>query len=162
MRRLACTILALSLGAACGPTKPNEVPPLAPRPDPGTPVKPARVPGVPDPEKPPTGPGVDPTPPPQGPGQPGPVTEGNGSSSPAAKRGRASLARGNPRVVTMTHEFRAAAYSAEQPARAARYATDAGVPIDASSAPAPDATPPPSLPPIPDGGLPPDANRLQP
>jgi hypothetical protein len=136
MRRLACTILALSLGAACGPTKPNEVPPLAPRPDPGTPVKPARVPGVPDPEKPPTGPGLDPTPP-QDPGKPGPVT-------------------------MMTHEYRSAAYSADQPARSDRHADDAGVPNDATPAPAPDATPPPSLPPLPDGGLPLDANQLQP
>jgi len=62
MMRIACTILALMLGAACGPTKPREVRPLAPRPDP-TPVKPVLVPRIPDPDKPP-GPGPSPSDPP--------------------------------------------------------------------------------------------------
>jgi len=68
MTRLACAIVALSLGASCGPTKPREIRPLAPRPDPGVPLKPARVPGLPDPDKPPTGPNPD------TPTDPGPVT----------------------------------------------------------------------------------------
>jgi hypothetical protein len=53
---VCCTIVAISLGAACGPTKPREVRPLAPRPGPAQPLKPVLVPGLPDPEKPPTGP----------------------------------------------------------------------------------------------------------
>jgi hypothetical protein len=62
MRRLACTIAALALSAACGPTKPREVPPLAPRPDPGLPLRPRLIPGLPDPEKSSRpGPSLDPT-----------------------------------------------------------------------------------------------------
>lgn len=60
MTRFAATIISLALAAACGPTKPGEIKPLAPRPDPGAPAQPSPVPGVPDPDKPPTGPSAEP------------------------------------------------------------------------------------------------------
>ena len=130
MRRLACTIVALSLGAACGPTKPSEVPPLAPRPDPGLPTQPSQVPGVPDPDKPPTGPSPEP---------------GDGSE-PATPQ-------------PISYEFRGAGGRIDPPARPGpgtgatpaprQRPPDAGIPGDAG----------PVLPPLPDGGLTPDARR---
>jgi hypothetical protein len=62
MTRLACTILALSLAGAC-PTRPAEIPPLAPRPQP-VPLDPApmptEVPDVPSPDEPGTpGPSIE-------------------------------------------------------------------------------------------------------
>jgi hypothetical protein len=141
MKWFACTAL-FWLGAACGPTKPTEVRPLAPRPAPGDPAKPSSIPAVPDPDKPPTGPSPEPTAPP---GTPGPVT-GAPAAHPLLRIG-------------------AAIEPGSEPAHAAA-AVDAGV-LDAApprpdAAPVPDAATPPPLPPIPDGGLPPDANRLMP
>jgi hypothetical protein len=130
MKRLACTIVALALGAACGPTKPGEAPPLAPRPDPGLPTEPSSVPGIPDPDKPPTGP------------SPEPANPGDGSQ---------------PSPQPISYEFRAAGARIDPLARPGESATpdpnqqrppDAGVPGDG-----------PVLPPLPDGGLPPDARR---
>lgn len=132
MKRLGSMILVLSLGAACGPTKPGEIPPLAPRPDPGLPLAPAPVPGVPGPDQPSTpGPSLEPTYPPRDAGVP--VT-----SAPAP----------------ISHVFSA---SGEALPAAADAGIDARRPPDAAAPP--DG---PVLPPIPDGGVPADANRLVP
>lgn len=138
MKRLACTLFALSIGAACGPTKPGEAPPLAPRPDPGLPTQPSPVPGVPDPDKPPTGPSPDPASP--------------GDGIPPA----------TPQPIS--YEFRAAgaATAIDPPARPG---DGAGAPAEPQQQRPPDAGVPgdgPMLPPLPDGGLPPDARRTAP
>jgi hypothetical protein len=121
--------VALSLGAACGPTKPSEIPPLAPRPDPGLPLEPVRVPGVPDPEKPST---------------PGPSLE---PVYPARDAGLGAAPE------PIADPFRGIGSSIDPPRRDA--GLDGPTPPDAPLPP--DAPPPPLLPPIPDGGVPPPA-----
>jgi hypothetical protein len=137
MKRLACTLVALALGAACaacGPTKPGEMPPLAPRPDPGGPVAPSPIPGVPDPDKSPLpGPSPEPT---------TPVGEAPPKNQPVDRQSK------GPEPIS--YEFRAAGAGAAGPidplARGNQQPpTDAGMPGDGSE-----------LPPIPDGSVPHD------
>ena len=132
MNRLACTLVALALGAACGPTKPGEIPPLAPRPDPGGPVAPSPIPGVPDPDKSPLpGPSPEPT---------TPVGEAQAKPQPVDPQ--------SPGPAPITYEFRAGGAGA---------ATVHDPRARANRQPPPDAPGDgPELPPIPDGSVPHD------
>ena len=133
MTRLARSLLAFSLGLACGPTKPGEVPPLAPRPDPGLP-KPSLVPGLPDPDKSP---------------RPGPSLEPRDAGVASAAAPAAQPLR-----------VGAAIDPAARGPDGGIGGVLPGLPPDAARPDAP--PPPPPLPPLPDGGLIPDAGRPAP
>jgi hypothetical protein len=133
---LALAGLVAGFAFACGNPAPREVPPLAPRPDPMPPSPSGPVPGAPDPIPPPV---PRPTVPPADAGTPPPppTTHVQPQFLSAIESPGAAGARSDA-------ERRGAAIDPPSDAAPAQTA-DAGVDAE--------------LPPLPDGGLPPDASK---